>query len=249
MIIAFIILLDRGASCMLSLEKYKERKKRIRQGGKIIAMINLKERLGAFIYGQHGCPTGFVGRLVGEKMVHQHQPETDWTVSQSALQPTDQVLEIGFGAGRAIALMSEQVTQGHIYGIDLSHAMLQSARRRNAQAIRAGRVTLQQGNMTSLPFADQQFDKILSIHTFYFWSDTPQILQEIFRVLKPGGKLILALATAMTGPDGKRTFGPLQAVLEEQVLPTMQQIGFSTAHLEEGPDSRQFNNVAVIGEK
>jgi ubiquinone/menaquinone biosynthesis C-methylase UbiE len=212
-------------------------------------MITLKNRFETFIYSQHGCPTGFVGRLVGEKMVRQHQPETAWTVSQLALQPTDQVLEIGFGAGKAVTLMSEQVTQGHIYGIDLSHAMLQSARQRNAQAIRAGRMTLQQGNMTSLPFADQQFDKILSIHTFYFWSDTPQILQEIFCVLKPGGKLILALSTGQIGPDGARTFGPLQATLEEQVIPGMQQIGFSTAYLEQGPDSRQFNTIAVIGVK
>lgn len=214
-------------------------------------MMILKNRFDTFLNKQHRCPSGFVGRLVGEKMLRQHQPETDWTVSQLALQPTDQILEIGFGAGRAIKLMAEQVTQGHIYGLDLSPAMLQSASQRNAQAIHAGRVTLQLGNISSLPFADQQFDKILSIHTLYFWSDAPQILHEtlqgIFRTLKPGGILILALATAMTGPDGKRTFWPLQTVLEEQVLPAMQQIGFSTTRLEEGPDSRQFNNIAVIG--
>jgi ubiquinone/menaquinone biosynthesis C-methylase UbiE len=210
-------------------------------------MMILKARFDTFLNNQHRCPTGLVGRLVGEKMLHQHQPETDWTVSQLALQPTDQVLEIGFGAGRAIKLMAELVTQGHIYGIDLSQAMLQSASQRNAQAIRAERVTLQLGNITSLPFADQQFDKILSIHTLYFWSNIPQTLQGIIRILKPGGTLILALATAKTGPDGKRTFGPLQAILEEQVVPGMQQIGFSTAHLVQGPDSRQFNTVAVIG--
>jgi ubiquinone/menaquinone biosynthesis C-methylase UbiE len=212
-------------------------------------MINLKERFGAFIGSQHYRPTGFVGRLVGEKMVRQHRPETAWAVSLLALQSADQVLEIGFGAGRAIELMVEQVTDGHIFGLDHSRAMVQAASHRNARAISAGRVTLQQGDIASLPFADQQFDKILSIHTFYFWpSEHSPIIQGLFRVLKPGGKLILVLATGSNiSPDGERTFTPLQTTLEEKILPGMLEQGFTSANLVEGPDNRQFNNVAVIG--
>ncbi len=210
-------------------------------------MVNLKDRFGAFINGQHRCPTGFVGRLVADKMVRQHQPEHGWAISELALQPTDEVLEIGFGGGRAIELMVEQVTQGHIYGIDLSPTMVRSAGRRNAQAVYEGRVILQQGNVSALPFADQQFDKILSIHSLYFWSDIPQAMQDLCRILKPGGKLFLVLATTWINADGEKIVDPLQATLEEQIIPGMLEHGFSIAYLAHGPDNRQFNNVAVVG--
>src|SRR5258708_39063494 len=90
------------------------------------------------------CPKGVIGRLVGELMVRQHERETVWTVSVADVQPTDRVLEIGFGVGKAIELLAEKTTHGLVYGIDLSPTMVKRARERNAQAIRAGQVTLQQ---------------------------------------------------------------------------------------------------------
>jgi ubiquinone/menaquinone biosynthesis C-methylase UbiE len=110
-------------------------------------------------------------------------------------------------------------------------------------------VILQHGNVSALPFADQQFDKILSIHSLYFWSDIPQIMQGLFHILKPDGKLFLVLATTWMNADGEKVVDPLQATLEEQIIPGMLQHGFTAAYLAHGPDNRQFNNVAVVGEK
>ncbi len=44
-------------------------------------------------------------------------------------------------------------------------------------------------------------------------------------------------------------FGPLQAVLDEQVVPSMESTGFTAARVAQGPDNRQFNSVAIIGRK
>jgi ubiquinone/menaquinone biosynthesis C-methylase UbiE len=234
---------------MISIAAFSPDKKKKDEKRRKIDMVNLKDRFGAFINSHHRCPTGFVGMLVADKMVRQHQPEHAWAVSELALQPADEVLEIGFGAGRAIELMVEQVTQGHIYGIDLSPTMVRAAGRRNAQVVREGRVILQHGDVSALPFADQQFDKILSIHSIYFWSDIPLIMQGLFRILKPGGKLFLALATTWINAEGEKIVDPLQTTLEEQIIPGMLQHGFTAAYLAQGPDNRQFNNVAVVGEK
>lgn len=211
-------------------------------------------RFTSFMDAQHSCPSGIVGRMVGERMARQHVPETQWTLALLTIQPTDDVLEIGFGAGKAIELAAAQASNGHVSGIDLSHAMLQSASRRNAQAIKAGRVTLRYGDVAALPFADKQFDKILSIHTFYFWSDHERALSEIFRVLKPRGTVALTISTGKVG-DSKEGdeqaawLGQYQVILEEQVLPTMSKLGFSNVRLERGPDSREFKTVAVVGVK
>lgn len=212
--------------------------------------MNLISNIKALLLdGQHGHPTGIIGRMLGEQMVRQHIPETSWTISLLNLKPEDQILELGFGAGRAIELVAAQTIKGHVSGIDISHEMLRSASRRNARNIKAGRVTLRQGDVTSLPFADKQFAKIFSIQSFYFWPNPQRTLAEIFRVLKPGGTLIITLSTGTTDTSTTTGLEHYQLVLEEQIIPTMQQLGFTRASIEQGPASRQFKTTAIIGVK
>jgi SAM-dependent methyltransferase len=133
-------------------------------------MIQIKQAWSTVLNKQYPCPQGMIGYIAGELMVRQHEEETAWTVLVADVQPTDSVLEIGFGAGKAIELLAEKTPGGSVAGIDRSATMVQRARARNRRAVRAGRVTLQQGDAAHLPFAQQQFNKVISIHTFYFWS-------------------------------------------------------------------------------
>lgn len=165
------------------------------------------------------------------------------------LGPENQILEIGFGAGRAIEVVATQTANGHVSGVDLSQAMVRAATRRNGKAIKAGLVTLHHGDVTTLPFADSQFDKVFSIQTLYFWPDPPHALTEIFRVLKPGGMLVVTLSTGTI--DGTEATGleRYQLILEEQIIPSMKQLGFTQTDTKQGPASRQFKTTAVIGVK
>jgi len=128
-------------------------------------MIQMKQAFTTALNKHYRCPKGRMGRIAGEVMVRQHRPETAWTLHLLDIQPTDTVLEVGFGAGQGIKLAAERVTSGRIRGIDLSEEMVRVATRRNASAIKAGRVALSQGSITALPFEDQYFDKIMTIHT------------------------------------------------------------------------------------
>lgn len=211
--------------------------------------MKLGERFEEFRAAQQRCPSGFAGWFFGEQMARQHVEETSWTIEQLRLQPTDDVLEIGFGAGKAIKRMAALVSFGTVLGVDLSYAMLETASRRNAQALKHGRVILRHGNITALPFADQQFDKVVSIHTFYFWPDVLRGTAEIFRVLKPGGRSVVTLSTGKVGAGGQTGLERYQGVLEQQILPYMQQLGFTSASIEQGPVSREYKSVAVIGMK
>lgn len=198
---------------------------------------------------QHQHPTGVIGRAIGERMVRQHAPETGWTIAELQISPTDRVLELGFGAGRGIALAAEQAYRGGVVGIDLSTTMVQAARRRNKAAIEAGRVTLLMGDVEALPFAGEQFDKIFSIHTFYFWPEPLHIIEELSRILRPDGMLMLTLSSGTTSPSGHCTYGPLQATLEQRIIPGLQQMGFASASLQAGPDSRRYTHVAMVARK
>ena len=212
--------------------------------------MNLLNRIETAIFnGHYGHPTGIVGRVLGEKMVRQHVPETDWTIALLDLKPEDQILELGFGAGRAIELVAAQANNGHVSGIDISQAMVRAASRRNARAIKAGHVALQQGDVITLPFADNQFDKVFSIQTFYFWSDISCVLNETFRVLKPGAMLVVTLSTGTTDTIETTGLESYLHILEYQVIPAMKQLGFTAAYIKQGPPSRQFKTTAFIGVK
>ncbi len=194
---------------------------------------------------QYRCPTGLVGRFVGEKMVRQHEPEVQWTISLLDLATTDQVLEIGCGAGRALELAASHVSAGQVFGIDYSATMAQLSQWRKVKANIGGQLQVIQADVTNLPFAAVQFDTIWSIHTLYFWPDQAQALAELARVLRPGGLLVLTISPGKVGDHEKSA---ILTMVEEQLLPTMQQFGFTTS-LKHGPNSRQFRTMGILGQK
>jgi len=86
-------------------------------------------------------PTGLLGRLAGF-FFRINLEGIDRTISLLEIQPTDYVLEIGFGPGHGIQQAARIATQGRVAGVDFSETMLRQASRRNAAAITAGKVEL-----------------------------------------------------------------------------------------------------------
>jgi ubiquinone/menaquinone biosynthesis C-methylase UbiE len=100
--------------------------------------------------------------------------------------------------------------------------------------------------VASLPFPDRQFDKVLSIHSAYFWPDLERAMAEIGRVLAPGGLVVLALSP---GKIGEPVDAGFQAMVERQAIPSLELAGFSGVTSVQGPDSRQYRTVAIFGER
>src|SRR5450759_1107921 len=113
----------------------------------------LKRRALRRLVRQFGHPGGIAGRMAGWVMAHRrsNQQRNRWAVSLLEVQPTERVLEIGFGPGIAIAELARRATQGHVYGIDHSQVMVGQASRRNADAVRARRVCLTRAPVEQLP--------------------------------------------------------------------------------------------------
>lgn len=123
----------------------------------------LRERFAKFVWGQFGKPSGLFGWFIGRGMARSNVYEAHWTVSLLDIQPENRVLEIGFGPGLSTQYAAEKATQGFVAGIDHSKTMVRFARRRNAEALKAGRMDLKQGEVASLPYPDESFDKAFSI--------------------------------------------------------------------------------------
>ena len=194
---------------------------------------------------QHQHPTGFIGALIGEQMVRQHAPETRWTRDLLALRSSDRVLELGCGAGRGLELAAQQLAHGQVVGIDLSETMLAAAARRNRAARAANRLALLCGDLNALPFAADRFDAIFSIHTYYFWPEPAAVIANLLRLLKPGGMLVVALATGIVTRRGDDVYWPLHQQVEALVQ-QLQTFPVTCASLLRGPNSRAYNNVAIV---
>jgi len=168
----------------------------------------------AAIVNQFGHPRGTAGRVAGWVMAHRssNRQRNSWVVSLLDVQPTDRVLEIGFGPGLAIAELARRVgDSGHVYGIDHSEMMLRQASRRNAAAIAAGRVSLTRAPVDQLPPSlGGPFDAILTVNSLRFWLAPTQQLDQLRRRLRPGGRIAIASqprcpgATASTSHNAAR---------------------------------------------
>jgi hypothetical protein len=93
-----------------------------------------------------------------------------------------------------------------------------------------------------------KFEKIVSIHTFYFWSEPRAIFSQLVSLLVPGGRSVTTFTTAHTTPTGERIYWPLHERAETLVSALAQEPGIRASFTTD-PDSRQFNNVAVVIDK
>jgi SAM-dependent methyltransferase len=136
-------------------------------------------------------PAGWLGRFILWKMNREHSNLTDWGLSHVSIGKSGIVLDIGCGGGRTVSKLAALAAEGKVYGIDYSPESVAASRRTNAREIAAGRVEIQQGSVSKLPFADGSFDLVTAVETHFFWPDLPSDMREVFRVLKPGGFLIV----------------------------------------------------------
>ncbi len=142
---------------------------------------------------QFAKPTGWIGWCVGRLMAVKNRKRGEWVISLMQVQSADRVLEVGFGPGVDVGRVSAIAVRGFVAGIDHSAVMVEQARRRNAAAVRAKRVELRHASASRIPYGDIAFDKAFSINAAQFWEEPRGVLEELRRVLRPGGLVALAV--------------------------------------------------------
>ena len=144
-----------------------------------------------YIESQFGNPKGIIGHLVGIVMAYENRARNQWALSLLDIQPTDRILEIGFGPGWAIHQASKLAYQGLVAGVDRSSAMVKQARLRNRAKVKLGQVILRHGSAAEIPFEDETFNKIYAVNSFHEWENINDGLKEARRVLVLGGMLLI----------------------------------------------------------
>ena len=187
---------------------------------------------------QFGRPAGLLGHIAGKIMAltPSNKDRILWTISLLDIKPDDRVLEIGFGPGYAIELISKMVSKGFIAGVDHSKVMVRHAGKRNARAIHEGKVEIRLGSASNLPKFNESFDKIFTINSIHFWNNPIECLKELRRLLRPGGIIAVTLQ-----PRSRSATDETAMVIGKEVAMNLEYAGFSQVKLE----IRQTKPVSV----
>ena len=138
------------------------------------------------------CPNGDKAIDVGISMNKANYNLNRACINLLALKDEHSILEIGPGNGAFVEEILAEANDLSYVGVDLSAELVAQAHILNAPLVRQGRVKFECADARDLPFKAAQFDKILTVHTLYFWQSPQQYLVEIRRVLKPSGTFCIA---------------------------------------------------------
>jgi arsenite methyltransferase len=113
-------------------------------------------------------------------------------VALSELHAGEIVLDVGSGGGLDVILSARRVgPAGHAYGLDMTDEMLELAWR-NAMDAQVGNVTFLKGDVEAMPIPDLSVDVVISNCVINLSTDKDGAFAEIYRVLRPGGRLAIA---------------------------------------------------------
>jgi ubiquinone/menaquinone biosynthesis C-methylase UbiE len=185
-------------------------------------------------------PTKWVGRFFLWIMNASHSGVTDWGLEHVVIEKDFTILDVGCGGGRTIEKLAKLTPEGKTYGIDYANGSVAASRGKNARLIEAGRVEIKQASVSQLPFPDGMFDLVTAVETQYYWPNPVADMQEILRVLAPGGRLVVIAESYKTGKYN---------ALQRPVMKLLKSTHFSRAEQEELFLTAGYKNVRVDEER
>ena len=173
-----------------------------------------------------------------------HAPLTNWGLSLIGIHDGWTMLDIGCGGGATLKRLLKLSNNAQVYGIDISQESVAKARKVNARAL-GKQVFVSQGSAEKLPYEDKQFDLVTAVETVYFWPNLPGCLQEVGRVLKPGGKFAILVEVIEGDSVWTKVVDGMTAYSPEQLKKLLDEAGFVDTEIHR----KKPSYAAIIGVK
>lgn len=171
----------------------------------------------------------------GDEMEDHHSDITDQTLALMDLQPTDRVLDLGCGTGWASRRLARVAAE--VVGLDVADEMLRRAERTSSGF---SNIRYVWGSAEKIPVADNYFTKVLSVESFYYYANQGKALDELRRVLAPGGRLFILINLYKDNHYSLRWVSelkvPVQALSEQEYVALLERHGFCKVQAQRIPD-------------
>ena len=187
-------------------------------------------------------PQGRMGRAMLRFMNFGHAPLTNWGLDLIDIHDGWMMLDIGCGGGATLKRLLKRSNDAQVYGIDISQESVAKARKVNAKVLDK-QVFISQGSAEKLPYEDQKFDLVTAVETVYFWPNLPHCLQEVGRVLKPGGKFAIMVEVIEGDSVWTKVVDGMTAYSPEQLKKLLDEAGFVDTEIHR----KKPSYAAIIG--
>jgi len=118
-------------------------------------------------------------------------PTNRMTVEAAGLGPEDVVVDVGCGGGEAVRVAAECAVRGRAIGVDPTPAMIRIATEQTLDHPCADRIQFIEGPAEKLPLESGSADVVLAINSLHHWAQPDAGLDEVWRILAPGGRFLI----------------------------------------------------------
>jgi len=189
-------------------------------------------------------PKGRMGRAMLRFMNLCHAPLTNWGLDLLNIQDGWTMLDIGCGGGATLKRLMKRSKDSQVYGIDISQESVEKARKVNAKWLDKC-LFVSQGSAEKLPYEDEKFDLVTAVETVYFWPNLPNCLQEVIRVIKPGGKFAILVEVIDSNSKWTDLCEGMTAYSPDLLKKMLDEAGFSKTEIHR----KKPSNATIIGVK
>lgn len=173
-------------------------------------------------------------------------------VARALLQPGETVLDLGSGGGIDAIIAARLVgAEGRVFGLDMTPDMIALARQ-NAQDAACDNVEFLEGDIADIPLPDASVDVVVSNCVINFCEDKRRVMQEAFRVLRPGGRFVVSDIVRLA-PVPEASYEPLCRLVGctngmssiEEYRDVLRDLGFADSRV----DPKTVYTEEVLAEK
>lgn len=141
------------------------------------------------------CPKGEVGMKVIEEMNRHHEPLMRWAMPFLPDSPSSDVLDVGCGGGVMLEKLAVRYPDAKLTGVDISMTSVKASSERNSKLMEAGRLRVDVGSVSDLPYEKESFDIMTAVETYYFWPDLEMDIKSAATRLRCGGTMMIVAET------------------------------------------------------
>src|SRR5215813_11011595 len=173
----------------------------------------------------------------GDEMESHHSDITDQTLELMRVHAHDRILDLGCGTGWASRRLAHLAQWGEVVGLDVADEMLSRA---ELASLGIKNVRYIWGSAERIPAEDGYFQKVLSVESFYYYADQGKALDELRRVLAPGGRLFILINLYKDNHYSLRWVKelkvPVQVLSEADYIDLLRKHGFQNVEARRIPD-------------